>query len=159
MAAMTKGTEIRTEDFTSGGGDPTRIFYFYDPAAGSWVSTHSEKFQFGRNYYAVGTEYMRSVNGIVPTSTHGPNCVHDFKVISLVASHIFPITPSQVALQIFNNGSQIGSDIPWEGSNNLTQTLDIDGDAGNLSLHLTSTGGSPAYPWFPIYHIEVRWRL
>lgn len=146
------GTEVQTK--TLGSID---YYYLNDPNTGEDLSTHMNTFLYGRNATAVANQFLRLVNGITGTSTHGYVESQDGYVVYITAHATN--TPVDQQLKVYNAGSLVET-VDWSGSSSLSTALSTSIVAGTLSVELIDEpAGTPTRPNNPAVALFTRWKF
>ncbi len=156
MAAQLGTSEFKVEEWSAGGGPTRDIHYYKDPISGDWLSLHETTIILGANT-ANYLGFLRGINGVPGGSNHGYEIPHDFRLRYPVGSEEIASGGSNVSVNIYNNNSLIWGPHAWNPS--AVHTLDVDGDAGCISVSMGFVGAPYVFPDRPTVVIGLRWRL
>lgn len=134
------------------GGNPLQVMYYYDTALDKWLSVSETSITHGRNATSY-TGYLRSINGVQETATHGPMMPYDCTIVWISAKS--EVTPD-CNIQIISNSVTLQG-MGW-GSSSQYWAVDLDVSQGNnISVNLPLFVGT--YPNRPLVTMGIRWRL
>lgn len=117
-------------------------------------------YQYARNSTVTQNQFLRTVNGITPTSTYGPLIPHDSKIVWITFSMSGSAHQGQ-AFRIWNNGTNVfAADFPDSTASPYAISKDVDIDQGNLSVEIYDQAAGPYTGLHrPICHVGIRWRM
>jgi len=150
---MPVDTQPFRREIKSIGGVDIQVMYYFDVALDKWLSVTETTFMHARNSMNYAG-YLRSINGVQETGTHGPMVPYDCTIVwvALMAEN----TPDTNA-QIWSNGANLGA-LTWNSGAEYYAT-DIDVDQGqNISVNIL-LNGLGVQPNRPIATMGMRWRL
>lgn len=151
------GQPFRKETITVSTGGSMEVFFYYDQNEDEWLSTHIDTFHFGRNSNAyIG--FLRSINGVVTTSTFGPIIAADAKLLFATANSN-AVGVINRSVHVFQGGVDLAS-FSWSGVDEVyvfDPGVNFAGE-DNVSVEIQSDGAG-ASPNRPIVTVGFRWRL